>query len=146
MERGTSFATSSVHLKLTSFTRYVLANTTDLHSKLQEMSNHIRKLEDALRISHAYHSSIPHPLLSDEMLEVKKGIDSPAAERRRERAVRGVSASRSRSRERRSDFDLGGDDDLEERVLESFGTLTISGRGTERFVGPSGATEVTVHW
>lgn len=133
--------------------RYVLANTTDLHSKLQEMSTHIRKLEDALRVSHAYHSSAPHPLLSDEMLEIKKGIDSPAAERRRERgrAVRGVSVgSRSPSRDARggdsatlvdlsADYEPGEDD-----VLESFGTLTISDRGTERFVGPTGATEVSL--
>ena len=44
------------------------------------MSQRIRQLEDALKISHASHSEGPHPLLSDDLLTVKAGVDLLTAE------------------------------------------------------------------
>ncbi|KAJ4481959.1 fungal-specific transcription factor domain-containing protein [Lentinula aciculospora] len=50
-------------------TRFILANTEQLHAKIQEMSEHIRRLEEALEGSSS--PSNPHPLLQPEMLNVK---------------------------------------------------------------------------
>ncbi|KAJ3917468.1 fungal-specific transcription factor domain-containing protein [Lentinula edodes] len=50
-------------------TRFILANTEQLHSKIQEMSEHIRRLEEALEGTSS--PSNPHPLLQPEMLNVK---------------------------------------------------------------------------
>lgn len=62
--------------------RFVLANTDKLHSKLLDMSKRIRQLEDALHIAHTSISpnSYPHPLLTDEMLSIKTGVDLPENE------------------------------------------------------------------
>ncbi|KAJ3992327.1 fungal-specific transcription factor domain-containing protein [Lentinula boryana] len=50
-------------------TRFILANTEQLHAKIQEMSEHIRRLEEALEGTS--NPSNPHPLLQPEMLNVK---------------------------------------------------------------------------
>ncbi|KAE9405692.1 hypothetical protein BT96DRAFT_774396, partial [Gymnopus androsaceus JB14] len=49
-------------------TRFILANTEQLHSKIHEMSEHIRRLEEALQSSSS--SSDAHPLLQPDMLNV----------------------------------------------------------------------------
>ncbi|KAL0069882.1 hypothetical protein AAF712_003152 [Marasmius tenuissimus] len=52
-------------------TRFILANTEQLHTKIHEMSEHIRKLEEALENS----TSGPHSLLTPEMLSVKSTME-----------------------------------------------------------------------
>ncbi|KAF9263504.1 hypothetical protein L218DRAFT_927132 [Marasmius fiardii PR-910] len=54
-------------------TRYVLADTSQLHSKINEMGQRIRQLEDALAISQSSLSNEPHPLLRDELMSIKFG-------------------------------------------------------------------------
>ncbi|KAF5382310.1 hypothetical protein D9757_008470 [Collybiopsis confluens] len=54
-------------------TRFILANTEQLHSKIQDMSEHIRRLEEALE--HSSNPSNPHPLLQPEMLNVKSTME-----------------------------------------------------------------------
>ncbi|KAI5123022.1 hypothetical protein M0805_007643 [Coniferiporia weirii] len=61
-------------------TRFVLANTDKLHSKLLEMSKRIRQLEDALQIAQALMSSEPHPLLFEDLLSIKAGVDIPSGD------------------------------------------------------------------
>ncbi len=39
------------------------------------MSKRIRQLEDALQIEHGMRSTESHPLLRDELLSVKKGLE-----------------------------------------------------------------------
>ena len=92
--------------------RYVLANTDKLHSKVLEMSRRIRQLEDALQIAQLSVSSTPHPLLSQDLLAIKTGVD--------------VVAEKDR---------IAADTDL----LPNIGTLTISEHGEARFVGRTGA-------
>lgn len=100
-----------------SFFRNALADA-QLHLRVAEMSSHIQKLEDALRISHSYHSSTQHPLLSEELLQIKRGIT-------------------------RDSGPLGPVPTLsDEQYIELFGTLTVNERGSERFLGASGTTEV----
>ncbi|KAG6918921.1 hypothetical protein DXG01_010576 [Tephrocybe rancida] len=55
--------------------RFVLADTTQLHTKIAEMGQRIRQLEDALAIFQSGISSETHPLLRDELLAIKFGPD-----------------------------------------------------------------------
>ncbi|PIL22526.1 transcription factor [Ganoderma sinense ZZ0214-1] len=50
--------------------RFILANTEQLHEKIKSMSQRIRALEDAL---HELQSG--HPLLREELLDIKKSAD-----------------------------------------------------------------------
>ncbi|KAG7097069.1 hypothetical protein E1B28_004456 [Marasmius oreades] len=59
-------------------TRYVLADTSQLHAKINEMGQRIRQLEDALAISQSSLSNEPHPLLREEMLSIKFGPERHA--------------------------------------------------------------------
>ncbi|KAF5338111.1 hypothetical protein D9758_015363 [Tetrapyrgos nigripes] len=64
-------------------TRFILADTTQLHDKISSMSTRIRSLEDALAIVQATISPERHPLLSDHLLKIKFGselLPEPAAE------------------------------------------------------------------
>lgn len=47
-------------------TRFILANTEQLHDKIQEMSDRIRQLEDSIRVSNT-----DSPLLAPELMVVK---------------------------------------------------------------------------
>lgn len=55
--------------------RFVLANTEALHDKINELSNRVRHLEDALALSHAANSTYPHPLLTEELLQIKRPLE-----------------------------------------------------------------------
>ncbi|KNZ82068.1 hypothetical protein J132_08251 [Termitomyces sp. J132] len=50
-------------------TRFILANTEQLHTKIQEMSERIRNLEEALEQCQC--TPAPHPLLTSELLVIK---------------------------------------------------------------------------
>ena len=55
-------------------TRFILANTEQLHGKIQEMSDRIRSLEEALQSLHAEHTANPddpHPLMRPSLLGIK---------------------------------------------------------------------------
>ncbi|KIY68323.1 hypothetical protein CYLTODRAFT_421738 [Cylindrobasidium torrendii FP15055 ss-10] len=51
-------------------TRFILANTEQLHQKIQDMGERIRDLEDALKQS----NGPEHPLLSGQLLKVKSTV------------------------------------------------------------------------
>lgn len=55
--------------------RFVLANTESLHEKINQLSNRVRQLEDALAQSHSLNSNFPHPLLSEELLQIKRPLE-----------------------------------------------------------------------
>lgn len=97
--------------------RFVLANTRRLHTKLLDMSQRIRQLEDALQIAQATTSSHPHPLLSEDLLSIKSGVDD----------VTGENVPRKDAVE--------DDDDDGDGVANAFGTLSVSEKGETRFVG-----------
>lgn len=68
-------------------TRFILANTEQLHAKIHEMSERIRNLEEALEQCRCIPT--PHPLLTPELLTIKStmglyggtqsGTDNPIA-------------------------------------------------------------------
>ncbi|TCD70534.1 hypothetical protein EIP91_002880 [Steccherinum ochraceum] len=52
--------------------RFILANTEQLHDKIKSMSERIRQLEEALRNVQSQLSPNEHPLLAQELLLIKK--------------------------------------------------------------------------
>lgn len=53
----------------------MLANTEDLHDKISQLATRVRQLEDALAHSHGMSSLHPHPLLSEELLQIKRPLE-----------------------------------------------------------------------
>jgi hypothetical protein len=99
------------------FTRFILADTDQLHKKISEMSNRIRQLEDALAILQATVSDKPHALLSDDHMKIKFGSEAilPKTE----------------------------EEDVKEGSLDALGTLTLEDSGESRFFGRSAGVEVS---
>lgn len=60
----------------------VLANTEELHDKIDNLRSRVRDLEDGLRSLHSTVSDQPHPLLRNDLLNIKTStISSNAAGR-----------------------------------------------------------------
>ncbi|VDB88587.1 unnamed protein product [Peniophora sp. CBMAI 1063] len=103
--------------------RFILANTEVLHDKIHELAARVRQLEDALRESHSYVSKDRHPLLTEELLQIKRPLE----------------------REARDELPLpSGSNMLEvtpetseeaEEVLDAVGSLVISDDGKANFFG-----------
>ncbi|KAH8093725.1 fungal-specific transcription factor domain-containing protein [Cristinia sonorae] len=55
--------------------RFVLANTEVLHDKISLLASRVRELEDALQEAHADRSKDPHPLLTPELLQIKRPLE-----------------------------------------------------------------------
>ncbi|KAF8899631.1 fungal-specific transcription factor domain-containing protein [Gymnopilus junonius] len=55
--------------------RFVLANTEVLHDKITILANRVRQLEDGLAVAHSQTSHTPHPLLSEELLQIKRPLE-----------------------------------------------------------------------
>ncbi|TFK23393.1 hypothetical protein FA15DRAFT_670507 [Coprinopsis marcescibilis] len=51
--------------------RFILANTEQLHEKISQLGDRVRQLEDALQSVQSQVSSQPHPLLVPELLKIK---------------------------------------------------------------------------
>lgn len=95
--------------------RFVLADTEHLHRKIAEMGHRIRSLEDALSIFQAGVSNDVHPLLTDELLALKYGLETvPHDAPGEEQAV----------------------------PIDGMGTLTITERGDSHYFGRTAGSEV----
>jgi hypothetical protein len=55
--------------------RFILANTEQLHAKIIQMSDRIRQLEDALGALQATCATDPHPLLTQDLLRIKNSLE-----------------------------------------------------------------------
>ena len=108
------------HLKIRP-SRFVLADTEQLHRKIAEMSERIRQLEDALAIFQAGISTERHPLLRDELLTIKFGPE----------VRRTVDDEYTRNALSQS--------------IDALGTLTIGEHGETKYIGRSGGSEVRVY-
>ncbi|KAJ3994298.1 fungal-specific transcription factor domain-containing protein [Lentinula boryana] len=93
--------------------RFVLANTEDLHDKISQLATRVRQLEDALAHSHSISSPQPHPLLSDDLLQIKRPLE-------RERT------DGAQSKEKKPDTN---------DTIDAMGSLSISERGRSTFFG-----------
>ncbi|KAF7331836.1 Clathrin-coated vesicle protein [Mycena kentingensis (nom. inval.)] len=100
-------------------TRFVLASTDHLHTKIGEMGQRIRQLEDALAIFQASTgSNDAHPLLRDELLSIKFGPEKGTAN---ETPMKPKEASTD--------------------SIDALGTLTIGDDGEAKYFGRSAGSE-----
>lgn len=106
-------------------TRFVLANTEELHVKIMHMSERIRQLENALSASNAGPGS--HPLLREDLLLVKVPIEF-----RNESNSPPQDPSKTAPKE----------EDPMPTLLDAFGTLKVGSDGHSRFFGQTARTEV----
>ncbi|KAJ3931870.1 MAG: fungal-specific transcription factor domain-containing protein [Lentinula lateritia] len=119
-------------------TRFILASTNQLHSKISLMSSRIRALEDALAIFQASVSPERHPLLEDELLKIKFGSevkdseDEPAIldSQGKGSTTPGVTMSLNRS--------------VDTTTLDAFGTLTLGEEGEMKYFGRSAGSETLI--
>ncbi|KAJ7228762.1 fungal-specific transcription factor domain-containing protein [Mycena pura] len=99
--------------------RFVLASTDHLHTKIGEMGQRIRQLEDALAIFQASTgSNESHPLLRDELLSVKFGPEKGSLPEKQTKPSE-ISAD----------------------AIDALGTLTIGDDGEGKYFGRSGGSE-----
>ncbi|KAF8165443.1 fungal-specific transcription factor domain-containing protein [Crassisporium funariophilum] len=100
-------------------TRFVLADTTQLHAKIAEMGQRIRQLEDAVTIFQSGVSNECHPLLREELLSIKFGPEKGYV----------------------LDKEIPSRKDSMEPAINAFGTMTIGDRGEAKYFGPSAGSE-----
>src|SRR5258705_13095005 len=60
----------------------VLANTEELHEKVEHLRSRVRELEDALRNIQSSVSEQPHPLLREDLLNIKSPTSGPSTAKR----------------------------------------------------------------
>ncbi|KAG1763219.1 hypothetical protein EDD22DRAFT_777289, partial [Suillus occidentalis] len=125
VKRGCAAICPSGSLTAGKGNRLVLANTEELHNKIEVMSARIRELEEALRNVHSDGSGlVPHSLLSDAI--TVNSSDSPE------------SSSSSNFAEQQPQPSNKADADS---VIDAFGTLTIGTRGETIFMGGTARSE-----
>ncbi|KAF9258724.1 hypothetical protein L218DRAFT_1063037 [Marasmius fiardii PR-910] len=93
--------------------RFVLANTEVLHEKITQLATRVRTLEDALALSHSTQSALPHPLLSDDLLQIKRPLERERLDHPTTKDVK----------------EEGGD------TIDAMGSLAISPGGRTTFFG-----------
>ncbi|KAG2141099.1 fungal-specific transcription factor domain-containing protein [Suillus clintonianus] len=124
VKRGCAAICPSGSLTAGKGNRLVLANTEELHSKIEVMSARIRELEEGLRQMQSEVSDLPHPLLSDSITAISS--DSPE------------SSSSSNFPEQQPQPSNQADADS---VSKAFGTLAIGPRGSTVFTGANARPE-----
>lgn len=97
--------------------RFVLASTTELHDKISELCNRVRQLEDGLRHSHSMVSTESHPLLSEELLQIKAPLQ------REPPSLRNVPKNEIKQ------------EDQNGEVVDAFGSLSINAAGGANYHG-----------
>ncbi|KAJ7090825.1 hypothetical protein B0H15DRAFT_778919 [Mycena belliarum] len=96
-------------------TRFILADTDQLHTKIAEMSQRIRQLEEALAILQGVVSNERHPLLAGDLLSIKFAAEAP----------------------KRADPPEHDQDP----AIDALGTLTLGDAGEVKYFGRSAGTE-----
>ncbi|KAJ7511773.1 fungal-specific transcription factor domain-containing protein [Mycena galericulata] len=106
--------------------RLVLANTEELHERIENLCARIRELEDALRTLQETVSDRPHPLLRTDLLHLKT---RPASD---DASPSSNGSGSSYEVPERSE---------EESFIDAFGTLTIGLHGESNFLGQTARSE-----
>ncbi|KAJ6588531.1 fungal-specific transcription factor domain-containing protein [Mycena capillaripes] len=112
-------------------TRFVLADTEKLHTKIATMSDRIRHLEDALAILQSTVTNEPHPLLDRELLKIKSSIELHSA----------VEGEENFNPNGGGGADGGGENEDLDEYIDAFGTLAIREDGAATFYGRSAGSE-----
>lgn len=126
--------------------RLILANTEELHDRIDTLCARIRELEDALRTLQASVSTSPHPLLRNDLFSARspqQPTDSPVPPSTSSATSPAVDAPHA---EEESMIDAFGMDDntltMVSKAYVSVGTLTIGPRGEANFLGQTARSEV----
>ncbi|KAJ6520565.1 fungal-specific transcription factor domain-containing protein [Mycena sanguinolenta] len=137
VSRGCGSICPDGHLTSGKGNRLVLANTEELHHRIENLVVRIRELEDALRTLHESVSHDPHPLLRTDLLHLKT-IPWSAQSR-----SEGSSSSDSRNSVSTlpSEEEPGDPRTEEENLIDAFGTLTIGSHGEANFLGQTARSE-----
>ncbi|EPT00931.1 hypothetical protein FOMPIDRAFT_1162266 [Fomitopsis schrenkii] len=112
VKKGCAAICPDGHLTTGKGNRFVLANTEALHDKITQLSTRVRQLEDALQESHSKTSLEGHPLLSEELLQIKRPLE----------------------RESQEDSPQRGEAEAAE-VIDAVGSLSITDSGHTKFYG-----------
>lgn len=125
--------------------RLILANTEQLHERIEHLCSRIRDLENALKTMQSTVSSEPHPLLRPDLLQLKSpqstlptqnGSAGPSA-------VNGPTSTSANSQSICLGFSAepqqARSDD--ENFIDAFGTLTIGRHGESSFLGKTARSE-----
>ena len=91
------------------------------------MSDRIRQLEDGLAILQSSVTREPHPLLANDLLKIKSGLELHSA-------AEGLFLESSRDREP--------EPEEEPEYIDAFGTLAVRDDGAATFYGRSAGQEV----
>ncbi|KAL7284825.1 hypothetical protein ACG7TL_002135 [Trametes sanguinea] len=112
-------------------TRFILADTDRLHGKIAEMSDRIRQLEDALGILQSSVTREPHPLLNNDLLKIKSGLELHSASQ-----LGGGGGGGG------TEYQESEEPEAEEaQYVEAFGTLAVRDDGAATFYGRSAGSE-----
>ncbi|KAG6853337.1 hypothetical protein C0991_005164 [Blastosporella zonata] len=106
-------------------TRFILADTDQLHKKIADMSHRIRQLEDALAILQSTVSDQRHPLLQDDLLKVKFGPEATDGRQHSSPPSAQVEKKLNQS-------------------IDALGTLTLGGSGDVKYFGRSAGSETLI--
>ena len=110
--------------------RFILADTDRLHRKIEEMSDRIRSLEDALAILQSSITRETHPLLRRDLLDIKSGLQLHSALHSHPNPDTGEPQTPQQI-------------DEESAHIDSFGTLAVRDDGVATFYGRSAGSEVS---
>ncbi|CAE6532472.1 unnamed protein product [Rhizoctonia solani] len=127
VKRGCSSICPDGQLTTGKGNRFVLANTEELHEKIIQLQDRISSLEGALGTLQAAHSSQPHPLLREDLLELKAPLGTELA----------PSQAKRRRTEARDPVEV----EQSPEVLDALGTLTIESEGRSVFYGGTAGAE-----
>lgn len=115
--------------------RFILANTEELHERIEALQERITQLEGGLLTLHQQgpHAHETHPLLADELLNIKTPIGAEIVGTANPRTLHRNKTDPNHEGE--SSASVSGEPE-EEEIVDSFGTLALEeGSGKSRFFG-----------
>lgn len=109
----------------------MLADTEKLHDKINAMSDRIRQLEDALSLLQSTVSREAHPLLRNDLLQIKSIIELHGA----------FDGEPGKAKLEKQEEEV----DAESQYIDAFGTMAIRDDGATTFYGRSAGSEVSAY-
>ncbi|KAG7100165.1 hypothetical protein E1B28_001945 [Marasmius oreades] len=120
--------------------RLVLANTAELHERIDTLCGRIRELETALRTLQIQVSDEPHPLLSADLLQLK----APQSNLPPKASSPATTDPQTSSPASCSPPEEPQDMDEDEILVDAFGTLSIGVNGESTFLGKTARSEFLI--
>ncbi|KAG6827101.1 hypothetical protein H0H92_013213 [Tricholoma furcatifolium] len=119
--------------------RLILANTEELHDRIDTLCARNRELEAALRIAQQLVSDQPHPLLQKNGTQPIAPRDTAPSSNATPLKVLSVASSEPTADHPRSYTEAD-----DENLVDAFGTLTLGARGQSSFHGSTARSEILI--